>query len=340
MGITSRNLLILVHTFVPMGTFNIVSVFSLIFLQICSSTFLRVIEDATGKEICSKFEHINCTLVEVNSSDLEKEEISLLHPLRGHVSLHKQNPDEARNVFVGEEGTQAIFSIEDGRVLGNINFYDVGVFLIAPCGLDHDATCHLWIEPKPRDESEDDIHIKENTQGNDYQLQIEDGKRDDGRVAEISIMFYYTLNVPEEISTTISELFNQIVDITNQGFSNSKIPIKVKIHCIEALEIRDAQLLTGNELQIFKAYARKKNRDIYRSADAAALITGDIDGFGGKAYYGFPARSRLSVTNYDSALTRYTFGHELGHNLGADHNIEVVEEHERIKDNHGYGSFY
>jgi len=342
-----------------MRIFNFVSVFLLIFLQICSSTFLKVIEDATGKEICSNFDHLNCTLVEINSSDLEKEEIFLPHPLRGNVMLHKQNIDKVGNVYVDEKGTQAIFSEEDGKVLGNVNFFDAGVFLIVPCGSKYSSVCHLWIKPKLTDEPDHDIEedTEEDTQGNDYQLQgsrlttheqrlLQRGKDDDTTEVEVSVMFYYTEDVITEYGGSITQLVKEIVKIANLGFDNSKIPIKVKTHCIEALEVKDSVFRGVKEMEKFQEILRKKNRSIYRSADAAALLVGENGLNGGWGLGGYSLRypKRLSITWWKKAASYYTFGHELGHNLGAHHNRNDAShgknEEEIKKWNVGYGNFY
>jgi len=344
-----------------MRIFNLVSVFLLTFLQICSSTFLKVIEAATGKEICSNFDHDNCTLVEINSSDLENEKITLPHPLKGNVILNKQNLDEAENVFVDEKGTQAIFSEEDGKVLGNVNFLDAGVFLLIPCGSEYSSACHLWIKPKLTDEPDQDIEedTEEDTQGNDYQLQnsrltthrqklIQKGKDNDIEEAEISVMFYYTEDVITEFGGSITQLVKEIVDETNVGFKNSNIPIKVKIHCIELLEVKDS-VFFGLKYQIakFVELLREKNKSIFRSADAASLLVGKNAlkrNTWGKGSYSLTYPGQLSIIRWENAVSWYTFGHELGHNLGAHHNRNDARhnknEEEIKKWNNGYGNFY
>ena len=79
-------------------------------------------------------------------------------------------------------------------------------------------------------------------------------------------------------------------------------------------------------------YKLAKKKDFCRSesdaalrntADAAALITWELPGCGVAFTYTYANGLTLSVTRKSCATGYYSFGHELGHNFGCNHNPEA-----------------
>ena len=95
----------------------------------------------------------------------------------------------------------------------------------------------------------------------------------------------------------------------------------VAIHCIEQATIGD-DASTGTLLTNFRTM--KGDEETTRgSADAAALIYQESSGCGRAYMYAYSNQLSFSVTKKSCATGYYSFGHEIGHNLGADHNPEV-----------------
>ena len=68
-------------------------------------------------------------------------------------------------------------------------------------------------------------------------------------------------------------------------------------------------------------------------ADAAALLIGDFDSCGIAFFNAACSCGAFSVTAKSCATGYYSFGHEIGHNFGANHNREKFDSHSGI----GYG---
>ena len=87
-----------------------------------------------------------------------------------------------------------------------------------------------------------------------------------------SVMFYYT---PEfaVVTPNISNYLDQIVGLTNMGFENSKIPVRIYAFCHELATINEAT--TTNSTLLLNSFANMKSsvEKLRNSADAAVLIT-------------------------------------------------------------------
>merc|ERR1712083_629827 len=120
-------------------------------------------------------------------------------------------------------------------------------------------------------------------------------------------------------------MVDQVIATANQGYINSKIPLRVVLHCMEETTVPEAQL---KDLDNFAKYKGGDN-SLRGSADAAALLITEHDRFCGVGYMpGVPEEKMstwpfrqlmVSMTTVSCALGTYTFGHEVSHNMGNDH---------------------
>ena len=55
----------------------------------------------------------------------------------------------------------------------------------------------------------------------------DNGIKDSTTIVTFSVMFYYTQEF-EAVTADIEGFVDQIIDITNEGYINSKIPVRVK----------------------------------------------------------------------------------------------------------------
>merc|ERR1719479_279791 len=150
---------------------------------------------------------------------------------------------------------------------------------------------------------------------------------EDGDEATFTIKLYYTPEVRDSVDD-IRTMADQVIATTNQGYINSEIPLRASLHCLEETEEPESYFTAISDnyaLTLFTHYKRGHNdngNNLRGSADAAVLIVKNA-GVCGIAWVladtSDYAKKMTSMTKLSCALGRYTFGHELGHNMGLDH---------------------
>merc|ERR1712200_399127 len=151
------------------------------------------------------------------------------------------------------------------------------------------------------------------------------GKTDSTTLVTYSIMLYYTPEVKAAVDD-VRLMADQVIATTNQGYINSEIPLRAVLHCIEETNEPESAFTLDNRdqgrLGYFRQYKDGGN-SLRGSADAAVLIVKDAQGVCGVGYKLRDASNyedyMVSLTQLSCALGGYTFGHELGHNMGLDH---------------------
>jgi len=154
---------------------------------------------------------------------------------------------------------------------------------------------------------------------------------DSDTVVEYSAQVYYTsefaANTPD-----IEGFIDQVIAETNQGYKNSDIPLKIKLHCIEKANMREVSSVVTMIMK-FKdlkgSVAKLRN-----SADVAVLLVNSFDSCGVGFVYGIAADMAVSAVQKSCALGYYSFGHEIGHNIGLHHNKDKATNKYF---NNGYG---
>ena len=144
-------------------------------------------------------------------------------------------------------------------------------------------------------------------------------------IVTYSVMFYYT-QAFADTTADIEGFLDQVISITNTGYINSQIPIRVQKFCSEKASINE---VNGNWAML-DAFTRMKDTDgsttnLRKSADMAFLLTNvpySISGHTGMANFIWENK-RTSFCLKSRAIGDYTFAHELGHNMGAYHNRET-----------------
>ena len=143
-----------------------------------------------------------------------------------------------------------------------------------------------------------------------------------------SIMFYYTPELAESDEflnniINLKEHSEELVQKTNLGYENSNISIKANMHCFEIATIRET---VSNEMEtLLEHFSMMKGtpEKLRHSADVAVLLIYDQEDLKdacGVAYQNAYSHGwTFSVTSRHCALDQLSFGHEIGHNFGADH---------------------
>ena len=112
---------------------------------------------------------------------------------------------------------------------------------------------------------------------------------------------------------------------TNQGYINSNIPIRAKIHCILESDIADG-LPADVTLAKFKRSQFSLNK-VRRSADAAILLVNTFSNSGvcGVNYFNtIFSGNTVGTVRKGCALGYYSFGHEVAHGFGLAHDRRVA----------------
>ena len=145
-------------------------------------------------------------------------------------------------------------------------------------------------------------------------------------IVTYSVMIYYTA---EFAATTpnIRDFVDQVIAETNQGYINSQIPVRAKLHCTEQATIPEIKFgfdMFQNFITMKKdSYDKTRFKNHYdalrNTADAAALLVNEFQYCGIGRIGAYANGHTFSVTEKSCALGYYTFGHELGHNFGCAH---------------------
>ena len=145
-------------------------------------------------------------------------------------------------------------------------------------------------------------------------------RQDNTTMVTYSIMFYYTPSMAAN-TADIPGFIDQVLAETNQGYANNLVPLTAIKHCIELATIDDVSS-SSTMLSNFKDM--KGSVDAVRhSADAAALIVQDFSSCGIGYLDTISWGWTLSVTQKSCATGYYSFGHEVGHNIGLHHDPDT-----------------
>ena len=247
-------------------------------------------------------------------------------------------PPNAR-VYTTSDGDEAIinYNKKTGNIIGTLKTHDGKAFALEKCGNNYIfEEFDVQSFPSEKENEHEGLMTEENTRIIDTNMTM-----DRNEIATYSIMVYYTPefaattpNIEDfvdqvKISTqihirstfTFSQNVLQVIAETNQGYINSKIPVRVKAHCIEQATINDEQSASN----IINKFSNMKGTSaaLRNTADAAALLVQDFDSCGIGMFNTYSMGKTIIAAQKACALGYFSFGHELGHNLGCMHNTEA-----------------
>ena len=184
---------------------------------------------------------------------------------------------------------------------------------------------HVWIEYNQTSfESEDErfeMKEEEDNRGATKDNMFE-AASDSTTMVEFSVMIYYTRQFAA-VTPDIPGFVDQVLAETNQGYSNSQVPMTIRLHCIEEATMDDIAN-SQSSLTIFSTM-KGSAESLRHTADTAVLLVASM----GSQHCGIAwvntigSGNTASVVAKSCALGYYSFGHELGHNFGAYHNRET-----------------
>jgi hypothetical protein len=321
----------------------------LVFLtSLASAEFLTPVEDqddVTLPKMCEEDTVISCTLVHIDLDCLNNDTLVF----NDTTLTFLDQPGNDSFTFSSEEGDEATFTLDEeiGAVWGHVELADTRDFIIEPLDLDTCPGCHVLVEEDrsafPLDHKVAPPEFAEMRSDSAWARKVGDlikkGKTDKTTMVTYTIKIYYTPEVRKSVKN-IATMVENVVAQTNQGYKNSKIPVRVKLHCMEETTVPEAQI---SDLGVFTRYKGGGN-NLRGSADAAALLITHSDKWCGVGYmppiaadqmtsYPFP-KLMTSITVTKCAIGSYTFGHEVSHNFGNDH--DQYDKTNKIPYAHGY----
>merc|ERR1712226_816852 len=330
-----------------MGFLRIIMFLLLLLASLTSAEFLTPLPDQDSSalpDLCQEDTVLSCTLVHVDLACLND---SALMFNGTTLTLLDQPAGNNTFTFSSEEGDEAIFTVDNelSAVWGNVELADGRDFIIEP-SLESCAGCHVVIKENREAFHEDhkvSPTLEEMRSDRSTWTELGDllkkGRTDKTTMVTYTIKVYFTPEVKKSVKN-IKTMVDQVIATTNQGYINSKIPLRVVLHCMEETTVPEAQL---KDLDNFAKYKGGDN-SLRGSADAAALLITEHDRFCGVGYMpGVPEdkmstwpfrQLMVSMTTVSCALGTYTFGHEVSHNMGNDH--DKYDKDNQIPYAHGY----
>ena len=112
-----------------------------------------------------------------------------------------------------------------------------------------------------------------------------------------------------------------------------KVPLRIRALCSEQATLNDVSS-ASTMLNSFRTM-KGTTAALRGSADTAALLVNSFSSCGIGYLNTISSGNTVSVTAKNCALGYYSFGHELGHNIGLHHNIQVATNN-AYPDGHGH----
>ena len=225
-------------------------------------------------------------------------------------------------VYKNPQGDEGVFSYNKvkGHLFGNINTKDGREYEIESC---HKGHVLKEIDVKNLGSEAPEMPSLDMSQSSS------EAEADNTTIVTFSLMFYYTPEF-EAVTADIEGFVDQIIDITNEGFINSEIPVRVKAFCIEKASLTDSTGTLG-------AFAEMKGSRIatLNTADAATLLVTRAP-YCGVAWLVPALRDWSFSVNMKRCVGNFVVGHELGHNFGSHHDIYSATNQNRYY-TYGYG---
>ena len=277
---------------------------------------------STGSKCCGGDHILSCNIAEVNLENLGAESINLPD---GIVLDFKHNINNNPNSYLyGSSGGEAVitYNPKTKGLHGHATSKNGDSYVIEYCG----EVGHVWKTIDTENvEGNDGLAFPgiKNTLGESHQLSdnpvSEITPTDNTTIVTYTVMFYYTAELAED-TPDLEGFFDQLIADTNAGYENSEIPLRIKKHCSEqvpkgSFKSKWATPLL-NELTNWNA-----DPAITRNgADVAALIVLNLNSLCGIAWINtLESGATFSVTKKSCASGSYSLAHEIGHNIGAQH---------------------
>lgn len=243
----------------------------------------------------------------------------------------------------GIEFSQVVIVVENGVVAGNITSPD-GIYQIRFVGDGIHAVRKIDQSAFPREAPP----IPVITAPDRSDIPAPQTRADTGAFIDVMVVYTPAARAGAGGATAMDSLIQLAVDETNQSYANSGITQRIRlVHKAEVAYTESGNFCNGNDSDLERLRGTSDGymdevhamRDAY-GADLVSLIVESGDACG-CAYLMTSvstsfAPSAFSVVERDCATGYYSFGHELGHNMGANHDWYVDSGTAPFPYAHGY----
>ena len=263
---------------------------------------------------------ISCSQANVDPTALGQTTLTLPNGLT--LTLSNMVDGSATDYYYSGEGGDVMVSYNPntGSMFAHASTNKGESFVLEGCG----AEGHVWkqidVESLGDDEGVDFEEESEND-GVNREMHLMRQGTDNSTVATYSVKFYYTPQF-KAVTPNIEAFVDAVVAETNQGYINSQVPIRVRKLCTELATINDE----SSSINVLSNFRNMKSSvaELRDTADAAALLVNDFGSCGIGYLNVIGSGTTVTATKKSCALGYYSFGHELGHNIGLHHNVEVA----------------
>ncbi len=233
----------------------------------------------------------------------------------------------------GIKTNQIVLSVNSGDVSGNIWFQEFYI-QIRPKGNGVHSICQINREniPKSAHPKTPDLSKQQDTRTRSGPREVESSGAviralDDG--STIDIMVVYTRDAAV-LSGNISSEIQLAIDTTNLCYSNSQVTQRlnlVKMLQVDYNETGDAETDLNNITYSNDAYLNEVHtvRDAY-GADVISFLVAKMNDYAGLGWVLTSLSTSFSSHAFNIVQVQYassTIPHELGHNMGAQHDLFV-----------------
>jgi len=272
---------------------------------------------------CCKEKYVlSCHHISVNAENLGTQYLHLTSSLNETVEFQGMVGDSDHSYHYQNEKIDMVmtYNAAKGSLHGHATDDSTGAsYVIDYCGSNGNyfhVLKQMDVDNMPEEKSD----ANENANVNDLDF---DDVADTTTIVTYTVKVYYT---PEfrAVTADIDGWLDQQIQEVNQGYINSRVPLRVKLHCAELARVKEGYINDNNNA--LKDFEKLKGsfKALRGSADQAALFVTDFGEWCGMAtgIDTIASGKTVSVTRKSCAESTFTFGHELGHNIGLAHNRE------------------
>ncbi|MEO7650945.1 MAG: CARDB domain-containing protein, partial [Bryobacteraceae bacterium] len=244
----------------------------------------------------------------------------------------EQSADWKSRVWTGVvEGAaqgHAVLIVNDGMMTGNFSRGDGTMYQLRP---GEDGT--HWVREVDQSQFSDELHPLRDSGpvlagDGTVPPQAGDAAADDGSVVDVMVLYTQAARVKAGGAQAMQQLVNLGIAETNQGYANSGVIQRVRLVYTAEVNYQESATDMGTDLGRLATPDDGYLDEVHRLRDNynADLVSLWVEGGDacGIAYLlsdvnrPLPTRG-FSVVGRSCATGYYSFGHELGHNMGATH---------------------
>jgi len=289
----------------------------------CGSLFKEItVESRQDLACCQGEQLLSCNQVDLDVASLGDQDLEL-SPLNVTVEFKGMVDGSSNSYHYENDLVDLVLSVHNGDIYGHMAMDNGDSYIVEYCGNGVHVIKQLDVDNLGEDNSDDSV-----SDGGEFLREFNraltpEERQDTTTIVTYSVKIYYTPTFARA-TADMDGYFEQVIQETNQGYINSKVPLRAKLCCSEQATFDDRS--DKNALQTLYDFKAMKGspKALRGSADTAALIVIDFDSCGYGYTNSIGSGTTVSVAMKRCALGYYSFGHEIGHNIGLTHNKEAA----------------